>query len=334
MLTTVPDTNSPSYEGLGKALSGDLAPLIQSSSAFMQNLQSYVSTQDGLDAPGGNADIFSGAMPGSNGASGIDQVARSMHLTDYVLQLMTAMIEPSGSYWTNPFASLMSLGNTMIITALTALGAAGLLSSTTGTAGMAVFNLLSGNPGAAAATVVAHNFASFLATPIMMGCMSLLIPGLTIAFVLPMIPWVMWIAGVGGWLILVCEAVLAVPLWMLAHMTTQGEGLHGRAQEGYSLLFNVMFRPTLMLFGLFMGLLHLQLPVLACPPDIRRRGRVRARSRMACDQPPGRGRPASHLRDDPHRYRPAEFSDDFPDPGSATSPDRLFGWKPSGHGSI
>jgi hypothetical protein len=35
----------------------------------------------------------------------------------------------------------------------------------------------------------------FFATPIFFGCMALLIPGLTIAFVLPMIPWVMWIAG-------------------------------------------------------------------------------------------------------------------------------------------
>ena len=50
-----------------------------------------------------------------------------------------------------------------------------------------------------------------------------------------------------------CEAVIAVPLWMLAHMTMQGEGLHGRANEGYGLLFNVLFRPTLMLFGLFLG---------------------------------------------------------------------------------
>jgi hypothetical protein len=63
----------------------------------------------------------------------------------------------------------------------------------------------------------------------------------------------MWMAGVMGWLILVCEAVIAVPLWMLAHMTMQGEGLHGRASEGYALLFNVLFRPTLMLIGLFLG---------------------------------------------------------------------------------
>ena len=68
-----------------------------------------------------------------------------------------------------------------------------------------------------------------------------------------MIPFAMWIAGVAGWLILVCEAVIAVPLWMFAHLTFQGDGLHGRGIEGYSLLFNILFRPVLMLFGLFLG---------------------------------------------------------------------------------
>lgn len=68
-----------------------------------------------------------------------------------------------------------------------------------------------------------------------------------------MIPWVMWMAGVAGWIILVCEAMIAVPLWMLAHMTFGGDGLHGRGIEGWGLLFNVVFRPTLMVIGLFLG---------------------------------------------------------------------------------
>ena len=68
-----------------------------------------------------------------------------------------------------------------------------------------------------------------------------------------MIPFAMWIAGVVGWLILVIEAMIAVPLWMFAHLTFEGDGLHGRGIEGYSLLFNVLFRPVLLLFGLFAG---------------------------------------------------------------------------------
>jgi hypothetical protein len=68
-----------------------------------------------------------------------------------------------------------------------------------------------------------------------------------------MIPWVMWIAGVIGYLILVCEAMVAVPLWMMAHLTYEGDGLHGRGFAGYELLFNILFRPVLMIIGLFLG---------------------------------------------------------------------------------
>ncbi|MGO9845563.1 MAG: DotA/TraY family protein [Methylocella sp.] len=97
--------------------------------------------------------------------------------------------------------------------------------------------------------MVANQLMQFFGTPIFVAAMALLVPGLTIAFVLPMIPWVMWIAGVAGYLILVCEAVVAVPLWMLAHMTFEGEGLHGRGLAGYELIFNLLFRPVLMLLG-------------------------------------------------------------------------------------
>jgi conjugal transfer/type IV secretion protein DotA/TraY len=94
---------------------------------------------------------------------------------------------------------------------------------------------------------------NFFAIPIFAGLLAIPLPGVIIAYVLPMIPWVMWMAGVCGWIILVCETMIAVPLWMLAHMTVGGDGLHGRAIEGWSLIFNVVFRPTLMVVGLFLG---------------------------------------------------------------------------------
>jgi len=71
--------------------------------------------------------------------------------------------------------------------------------------------------------------------------------------VLPMIPMLMWTMGILGWLILFCEAMVSVPLWAFAHMTFQGDGLHGRGLRGYGILFNLLLRPTLMLFGLFLS---------------------------------------------------------------------------------
>ena len=254
LLDAVPQITPPTYAGLGPSLTADLAPLVQASQAYMANLTKYVTTQDPMNTPGGQGDLFSGATPGGDGTGVIEQVFRRVHLSDYALQALQTLIAPSGgSGWTDPFSSLMSLGDWMITLAVGVMGASAVAASGTGTALAAGAQLLTLNFTGAALTVAIHAMFSFLSTPLFYLTMSLLIPGLTIAFVLPMIPFIMWIAGVMGWLVLVCEAVIAVPLWMLAHMTMQGEGLHGRANEGYSLIFNVLFRPTLMIFGLFLG---------------------------------------------------------------------------------
>ncbi|WP_249198616.1 MULTISPECIES: DotA/TraY family protein [Gluconobacter] len=255
LMASTPSVSAPTYVGLGEDLHGDIAPLMQSTGALLANISNMVATQDGMNAPGGSSDLYTGVTPTGDGAGILSRVARSLHLSDYTLQTVMAFIEPSGAegYWTDPFGNLMGLGNWMITTALLVMASAALLSSDAGSAITAAGAALTGNFAGAAGIGVGHVVVQFLSTPILTGAMALLLPGLTLAFVLPMIPWVMWMAGVAGWLILVCEGVIAVPLWMLAHMTMSGEGLHGHAKAGYALIFNVLFRPTLMLFGLFLG---------------------------------------------------------------------------------
>ncbi|PZP41453.1 MAG: hypothetical protein DI601_21190 [Azospirillum brasilense] len=253
LVNSTPEINLPSYQGLGQSLSLDLAPFVQSSQSFLTRLQSYVTTTDGLNPPGGNAELFSGAVPGEDGNDVLERLYSKLGISSWMLQKITSYMLPSSTMWTDPFGSLMALGNFLINVALIVLGGATLLASSAGSTALTAWQVLTFQWGGAAATVVAHSVINFLATPIFLGAASMLIPGLTIAFVLPMIPFAIWFAGVMGWIILVCEAVVAVPLWMLAHMTFQGEGLHGRGIEGYSLLFNVLFRPVLMLLGLFFG---------------------------------------------------------------------------------
>ncbi|MEA2756097.1 MAG: hypothetical protein QOJ54_2386, partial [Aliidongia sp.] len=169
LLSATPNVTPPSYEGLGKALSADLAPLIQSETAYLTRLQTMVQTNDGLDAPGGNADLFSGATPGEDGASALEQVFRRLHLTERITYLFANAISPANQ-WQDPFAGLMKLGHEMIIASMTALGAAGLLSSTTGTAATTAFNVLTLDWPAAGAGVLVHLMMQFLATPIFLGC--------------------------------------------------------------------------------------------------------------------------------------------------------------------
>ncbi len=253
LLAATPTVNTPSYQGLGEGLLNDLLPILNPVRAFQAKLDTYVQTTDTRDTPAGNATLFSGVTPSEDGAGAIEQVARKIGFNEAFLRKLMTLSQMGKNQWTDPILAMISLGHLMVNSALTALGLAGLLSSTVASTGLTAAQIVTFNWAGAAATATGHVLMTFLATPIFYGCLAMLIPGLILAFVLPMIPYIMWIAGVAGWLILVCEAVVAVPLWAFAHLTWQGDGLHGRGIEGYGLLFNILFRPVLMLFGLFLG---------------------------------------------------------------------------------
>lgn len=254
LMSSVPSVTRPSAMGLGPSLTNDLVPLMESLDAFMERLEAYVATVDQLNMPTGGNTLFAGASAAEDGAGLLERLLRRMNLGEaFLVRAASYLAMPGISVWTDPFGSLMQLGHYMISAALAAIGAASVgIGASAGAASAAGSNFITGLFVSWAPAAMAKSL-EFLSPMIYALVSGLLIPGLTIAFVLPMIPWLIWIAGVGGWLILVCEAVIAVPLWMLAHMTARGEGLHGRAVEGYSLLFNVLFRPVLMLLGLFLA---------------------------------------------------------------------------------
>ena len=83
---------------------------------------------------------------------------------------------------------------------------------------------------------------SFLGVPIFLGLLALMIPGIPDCLRASDDP-VGVVDGRGLRLDHPClrSQATAVPLWMLAHMTVGGDGLHGRAIEGWGLLFNVEF---------------------------------------------------------------------------------------------
>ena len=253
VLNATPDITSPTYEGLGPSLSDDLAPVVTAAQSYMQALTESAETADGSNPPSGIPTTLASATNAAKGPSVLAQLYNAIGLNDWFLNKITSFLLPPTQVWTDPFGGLMSMGQLLMNTSLGAFAAAGILASGTGTAATTVWNVLTGNWAAAAATVAIHPLISFLSVPIFMLITAILVPGMMIAYVLPMVPYVMWMAGVCGWIILVCEAMIAVPLWMLAHMTIGGDGLHGRAVEGWGLLFNVMFRPTLMIIGLFLS---------------------------------------------------------------------------------
>lgn len=79
--------------------------------------------------------------------------------------------------------------------------------------------------------------------------LSLLAGGVTLAYVLPMLPLIIWIAAIAGWLLAIMEAVIGAPLWAVAHLNPRGEEIHGGAGAGYMLVLELTLKPVLMIFG-------------------------------------------------------------------------------------
>ena len=75
--------------------------------------------------------------------------------------------------------------------------------------------------------------------------------GFILYFMVPMLPFMYFLFAVVGWLSEIFEAIVAMPLWALAHIRIDGDGLPGQAASGgYYLIFMIFIRPIMIVFGL------------------------------------------------------------------------------------
>lgn len=84
----------------------------------------------------------------------------------------------------------------------------------------------------------------------------LLSAGVSLSFILPIMPFLYWVLGISGYFLLITEAVIAVNLWALSHLRMDGEGFSGEAgRQGWLMLLALFMTPTLMVFGFIIGML-------------------------------------------------------------------------------
>ncbi len=138
---------------------------------------------------------------------------------------------------THPLAQLSALGRGLVEAAVrNAIPAMG------GAVGASLSSLLADFIGDIS-RISASMFGTFVQITIVMGVI--------LYYVLPFMPFIYFLFAVGGWVKSIFEAVVAMPLWALAHIHIDGEGLPGRnAANGYYLLLEILLRPTLIVFGL------------------------------------------------------------------------------------
>ncbi|MCD8493964.1 MAG: DotA/TraY family protein [Alphaproteobacteria bacterium] len=111
---------------------------------------------------------------------------------------------------------------------------------------------LAASTGYRTGAALAKTITSLFSTTAFLG----LTAGITLYYVLPFLPFIYFFFAVGTWVKSVFEAMVGVPLWALAHLRLDGEGLSGdSASSGYFLIFEIGLRPILIVFGLIAAIL-------------------------------------------------------------------------------
>ncbi|WP_456749082.1 DotA/TraY family protein [Bradyrhizobium sp. USDA 4341] len=152
----------------------------------------------------------------------------------------------------NAMGDITLLGHKIITRALLLYGAYALAAGGLGAAGLlaGVGNIATGGLLGSVLTAFLTPLAAFF----MMLITLILGFGIVLAYVIPMIPYIMVLFFIVGMLTLMAEALIAAPLWAFFHCRMDGQEFVDQVQRpGYMIAFNLLFRPTFMLLGLFMS---------------------------------------------------------------------------------
>lgn len=138
----------------------------------------------------------------------------------------------------HPLAQLVGVGRSLIESAITNLGFSFGAGAVGGIAGIVGGDMIQS---------LAYSAASFAGKVATIG----LTLGFILYYIVPFLPFIYFFFAVGGWIKSIYEAMVGLPLWAIAHIRIDGDGLPGpAAMNGYFLIFEIFIRPILIIFGL------------------------------------------------------------------------------------
>ncbi|NKJ47355.1 hypothetical protein CIC12_11480 [Burkholderia sp. SG-MS1] len=219
------------------------------SAVYSQQLQQDAS----VTTTPGALDNLSVGVTGTDPKSILGKLVNTQGLVRWAVNLNSGQ-GPNGL--TNPLIGMKNLGDYILDAGWTALGAYGVVKATVGaakesTAGKIADVVTGGITGLL--TGAGDGLLSALAPFIVIILITLFFFGAMLSIYIPMLPFMVWFGGVVGWFAVVCESVVAAPLWAFAHLDGEGEGMGQRTAHGYIFLLNVMFRPVFMMLGFIFG---------------------------------------------------------------------------------
>jgi conjugal transfer/type IV secretion protein DotA/TraY len=109
-------------------------------------------------------------------------------------------------------------------------------------------------PGVGSATNAAAKIYYYNVNPVLMALAGILfVEGFFLSFVVPLIPFMVWVAALLGFLLMAFEMIVAAPLWAISHMSPEGHEVVGMGAQGYKIALAIISRPFLMVLGLIGG---------------------------------------------------------------------------------
>lgn len=178
----------------------------------------------------------------ARGSTSPDTVWDSPTIRDwiqYFTEGLGGVTNPTGTflsgYANDPMIGIMNIGHALMNIGFLLIGA-DLIAGVVGGVGLGPISQITSLAGTLAGVAIAT--------------------GSTMAYVLPMLPFLFWVLAVTGYFLLIAEAMVAGSLWAVAHMRMDGEGISGdSAKQGYLMVLALMLTPILMIFGLIIGML-------------------------------------------------------------------------------
>jgi MFS family permease len=111
---------------------------------------------------------------------------------------------------------------------------------------------------ASAVSAVASAIFQYFSGILQLLLLVVLVVGMIHAYVLPMIPYIMMFFVIMGMLVLVIEGMVAAPIWALFHVRPDGQEFIEQVQRpGYMILFNLILRIPLAMFGMMFSFLFI-----------------------------------------------------------------------------
>jgi conjugal transfer/type IV secretion protein DotA/TraY len=150
----------------------------------------------------------------------------------------------------HPLAKMSALGKGILDRALMYLGGSMAMSGIGGFLSVTIDAYGAPNDGSKGNIQFGEAFDQF-SNAMMAFAMVGITVGFVLYYVIPLLPFMYFFFAVGRWVKGIFEALVCIPLWALAHLRIDGNGIPGKAAaNGYFILLELFLRPILTLFGL------------------------------------------------------------------------------------